>query len=207
MRILVVDGFASEHSNAAFDVACETIRSLGHTVEQLTLRDAGFCDFMSEAERRAYERAGNNLVTEPQRRSAGLVRSVEGIVICCPFTAGSVPPVVKSWFERTFVPGVAFELTDAGKLKPGLGHLRCVAMIVECERAGERSIHGRDGSGRAILRGLRLAASRRCRSHYVSVKPNDDVHAEVVRLAKRWPENAARSAARRLRVPSSPERP
>ncbi len=185
MRILLVDGFTEDSSSALPDAIERHLHAQGHDVETLRLVSSGFDEYMSEEERRAYHEI-DNLVTEPQRRAVGLVRSVDGIVVCCPITAGTVAPIVKGWFERVFVPGVAFKLTESGRIVPALGNLRRVAMITECPAAGARSIHGRDGCGRSLTRALRMNGSLRCRASYGSVTPSESPDRGVARTLRRW---------------------
>lgn len=185
MRVLLVDGFPTDAASALVSATEQHLRAQGHEVETLPLATAGFDQYMSESERRAYHEA-DNLVTEPQRVAATLVRSVDGIVVCCPITAGTVAPIVKGWFERVFVPGVAFRLTDSGRIVPALDNLRRVAMITECPAAGVRSIHGRDGCGPSLTRALRMNGNLRCRASYGSVKPNESPDYGVARTLRRW---------------------
>ncbi len=206
MRTLLIDGFPTQHDapparpSSAGPSSVASARSaliaLGHEVETLTLRESDFTSFMTEEERRAYHDEGANLVTDAQRESAELVRSVHAIVVCCPMVAGTVPTMVKSWFERTFVPGVAFTVTESGRLEPGLKNLKRVAMLVECEAAGERTIHGRNGCGKATLRALRLTGNRRCRARYASMKPGSDPAVAIARLLKGWSNATAKTGVR-----------
>lgn len=195
MRVLLVDGRSPSLGAAAqapeaadavdpVAVAHSTLRRRAHEPTVLSLAAEGFDRFMSTEERRAYHEA-DNLVTPEQRRSAELLRSAEGLLVVSALRAGTIDPLVKSWFERVFVPGVSFTFTDSGRLTRALTHVRRVGMIVTCPD-GDTAPHRRSGSTRSVLRGVRMNASRSCRTTYVALAPTDNVETTVSQALARW---------------------
>ncbi|MEM9130934.1 MAG: NAD(P)H-dependent oxidoreductase [Actinomycetota bacterium] len=193
MRVLLVDGRRQsvEGTGPAVDTAVDTVAvaeaalaERAHETTVLSLTGEGFDRYMSTEERRAYHEA-DNLVTPAQQRSAELLRSAEALLVVGAIRGGTIDPLVKSWFERVFVPGVSFAFTDSGRITRALTHIRRVGMILSCPD-GDAAPHRRGASTRSVLRGVRLNAARSCRSTYVALGPADDVEATVTRALARW---------------------
>lgn len=182
MRVLVAHGFEDGH--ACVDATRIALEARGHAVTELGLVAAGFSEFMSERERRAYHEA-DNLVTREQRESADLLRSHDALVVCTPVRAGTVSPTVKSWFERVFIPGISFTFTEAGRITAALTNIRRLGMVVVTS-SDDPSIHRRAGSTRSIARAVRLNCARTCRTTYVDLGPGADIPARIQRAFRRW---------------------
>ena len=182
MRVLLADGLTepSPIPEAARDILLRA----GNTVTVINLLAEGFGEFMNAAEREAYHEA-DNLVTVPQRASAELLLSHDALLVCAPLRSGTVSPIVKSWFERAFVPGVSFSFGRSGKITRGLTHVRRVGMVVVCG-PDDPLHHLRDSSTRSVLRAVRMNCSRRCRTTYLALGPAGDVEAALHRKLRRW---------------------
>lgn len=185
MRVLVVNGFASgEDDQGLVGIVAAHLERRGRVVELVELEAEGFDTFMSAAERRAYHSA-DNLVTEEARRSAALLGSVDGLLFCYPLVHGSIPPRVKSWHERVFVPEVSFTFTRSGKVTGALGRVQRVGAIVSCVDEDPEP-HHRNGPGRALLRLAWMSGPRRHRPSYVPIRPGEDPTARVAEGLERW---------------------
>lgn len=182
MKVLLASGFSDD--NPIVDAAQAALVSRGHQVTNLELIPAGFDAFLSAEERRAYHEV-DNLVTPEQRESAVLVQSHDAILVCSPLVEGTVAPCVKSWFERVFIPEVAFTFNKAGRVTGALGNVRRVGMIVGCSERDDWA-HGRRGSTRSAIRGVRMMSARRCRTTYLALLPEDDVLGKVTKALARW---------------------
>lgn len=181
MRVLLVDGFVEPH-----EIVDASRRALSgrHDVTDLGLLEAGFDRYMSADERAAYHDT-DNLITAETRESADLIRSHDALLVCGPLVAGAISPLVKSWFERVFIPEVSFTFTERGRVTGALTNIRRVGMIVHCPTA-DRAPHRFRGSTRSVLRGVRMNASRLCRTTYVPVTPGDSVPDRVSAGLRRW---------------------
>lgn len=182
MKVLLASGFAEE--NAIVVAAQAALVAQGHSVSVLELIGAGFDRFLSAEERRAYHEV-DNLVTPEQRQSAELVQSHDAILVCGPLIQGTIAPCVKSWSERVFIPEVAFTFNKAGRVTGTLGNIRRVGMIVECAEP-DKWAHGRRGSTRSAIRGIRMMSARTCRTTYLALLPEDDVTTRVTKALARW---------------------
>ncbi|HRE03846.1 MAG TPA: NAD(P)H-dependent oxidoreductase [Ilumatobacteraceae bacterium] len=169
MRALVVvchpkpDSFT--HAMAA--AATEGLERAGHSVEVIDLYALGFQPAMSEQERRAYH-SDEPIVDPLVASSAEAVHQAEMLVFVYPTWWSSLPAMLKGWLEKTMVPGVAFVFNQAGKVRPGMTHIRRVVGI-SCygsPRTYVRLVN--DNGRRTLLRALRLNTGPRCRTTWLA---------------------------------------
>ncbi|WP_457586802.1 NAD(P)H-dependent oxidoreductase [Ensifer canadensis] len=125
MRILLVLAHPLEDSFAA-SVAREANEALvagGHSVDLLDLYREGFDPRLSMAERGSY-------FTDSYDASltAGLIarlQAADGIVLVFPQWWFNFPAILKGFFDRVFVPGVAFDNDPAGgRIIPRLKNIK-----------------------------------------------------------------------------------
>ncbi|UNK38002.1 NAD(P)H-dependent oxidoreductase [Shinella sp. H4-D48] len=125
MRILLVLAHPLSDSFAAS--LAETIeRRLtenGHTVDLLDLYREGFDPRLTESERaRYFEPDYDPAEAEP---FVARLKQADGIVLVFPQWWFNFPAILKGFFDRVFVPGVAFENDPAGgRIQPRLGNIR-----------------------------------------------------------------------------------
>lgn len=103
------------------------LRAAGHEVDDLDLYAEGFWPVLSRSERAAYYAVGANL-TGIETYVARL-RAAEALVVCFPTWWNGMPAILKGYFDRIWVPGVAFRLATGGGLQPGLTHVRKLAVV------------------------------------------------------------------------------
>ena len=157
MRLLIVNAF--EESDIPLQAISESLSQLPVTILSLDLAKEGFSDFMSEGERSAYH-LKNNLVSPAQKRSAELVKSAEGLILCYPLTNDLFPAIAKSWFERVFIPGVSFTFSESGRVKGALKNLRHIHFLALAEPKRMK----RSNPSKSLLRAIRMNAGLKCRS-------------------------------------------
>ncbi len=185
VQVLLVDAFGdSEDDRGVAALATELLEGRGHGVDLVQLEAEGFDRYMTAAERRAYHEP-DNLLTEETRRSAALLTTADALVMCCPVVLGSVPPRLKSWFERVFVPEVSFTFTRSGKVTGNLERIGRVGMIVSCPD-DDPIPHRRNSSTRSIARLPWLSGSRRSRIRYVPVCAGDDPRERIAQGLRSW---------------------
>jgi len=128
MRVLVVwaHPLADSFSAALFHRVCTALEAAGHEVDRLDLYRAGFEACLSRAEREAYHdiAADRTAVTG----HIGRLQAAEGLVFVFPTWNFGAPAILKGWFERVLLPGVAFTV-EGGTTRPGLRHIRRFACI------------------------------------------------------------------------------
>jgi NAD(P)H dehydrogenase (quinone) len=114
MRHLIVfahprgDSFSAALRHAVVD----TLAHAGHQVELLDLNDSGFDPVLSAEARGRYFEPGRN-VAGLEEEVARLKRA-QALVLVFPVWWFGFPAILKGWFDRVWLPGVAFEVKRSG---------------------------------------------------------------------------------------------
>jgi NAD(P)H dehydrogenase (quinone) len=129
MHVLLVychprtDSFCS----ALRDTATSALRAANHTVEVRDLYAEGFVPTMSADERGRYYGDSLNLHGIEEHISA--LQRADALLLVYPTWWFSLPAMLKGWFDRVWVPGVAFRLRRAGGLEPLLMSIRRLGVV------------------------------------------------------------------------------
>lgn len=175
MKILVVfchpvrDSFAG----AILDRCIADLGCAGHEVTVKDLYAEGFNPVMSADERRAYEDPPAN-----QQQVAGEIaalREARGLLLIYPTWWYGLPAMLKGWFERAWLPGVAFNLDpQRGISTHGLQAIDRLMVVTTfgAPRWFNRLWMG-DPGRKVVLRGFRPLLARRCRSAWAAIYAMD----------------------------------
>lgn len=129
MRVLVVFAHPVETSYGAA-LKDRIIASLSprHEIDLLDLHAEGFDPVMSREERLGYHEIPQNQapVADHVRR----LLAAEAVVFCFPAWTFGPPAILKGWFDRVMLPGVAIHIREDGRVDSGLTHLQKVAGVV-----------------------------------------------------------------------------
>lgn len=129
MRVLLVHCHPRRDSfNAALcDTAATALEAGGHAIERLDLYEEGFDPRLSAGERGAYydEDAGRPDLAG----HIAALRRAEALVLVYPTWWFGPPAMLKGWFDRVWLPGVAFALGGAKVLQPRLTNIRRIAVV------------------------------------------------------------------------------
>ena len=135
MRILVVFAHPVETSFCAALHRCvvTTLTAGGHEVDDCDLYAENFTAVMSRQERIDYQDVDRNRAhVDPYVQR---LLAAEGLVIVHPVWNFGYPAILKGFFDRVFLPGVAFKLVDR-KARPSLRNIRKCAFV--CTYGGSR---------------------------------------------------------------------
>jgi NAD(P)H dehydrogenase (quinone) len=166
MRVLVIYCHPVETSyNAALhEQVVSSLRQAGHEVDDCDLYAEDFNPVMSRAERLGYhEVPANRLPVE------GYVRRLQGaeaLVFCFPTWCFGMPAMLKGFFDRVLMPGVAFDFSDPQNVKPALTHIRRISAVVTYGRPRWTALLMGDPPRKSITRYLRLLTGGRARADY-----------------------------------------
>lgn len=129
MRVLVVHAHPVEtsYSAALNEIVVTELTSAGHAVDHLSLYSEGFDAVLSREERLRYHDVPDNLTPEISPY-VDRVKAAEALVFVYPVWNFGLPAILKGFFDRVFVPGVAFEMRS-GKLVRVLPPKRKVAVV------------------------------------------------------------------------------
>ena len=129
MRVLVIFAHPVETSyGAALKDRIVTALSARHNVDVLDLNAAGFDPVMSRAERLGYHAMPDNQT--PVAAYVEQLMAAEALVLCFPAWSFGPPAILKGWFDRVMLPGIAFHVQPDGRVRGGLRHLHKVAGVV-----------------------------------------------------------------------------
>jgi putative NADPH-quinone reductase len=157
MRVHVVFAHPRTDSfNAALhETIVAALRGAGHAVDDLDLYAENFQPALTAEERGAYHTIGGNLAgieTYVER-----LRAADALVISAPTWWYGMPAILKGYFDRVWVPGVAFELLPrGGAIRPGLTNIRKYAVVTTTGSPWWfMRMYMRDPGKRVLMRGLR----------------------------------------------------
>lgn len=173
MKVLVVHAHPGSDSLsvALRDATLAGLGRAGHEVIRHDLAADGLRAAMSAEERLRYH--DSDPPADPVAgRYAADVSDVEAMVFVFPTWWFGPPAVLKGWFDRVLVHGVAFDLID-GKLSSRLRHVRRLAGVTTTGSPRWVVRLSGDGGRRTVNRTLRLMCSPRCRTSWYSLHAVD----------------------------------
>ncbi len=118
--------------------ALEGLASAGQEVDLLDLYAEKFDPVMWEPARRDYHDTSRNQADLEQYIAR--LRVAEALIVQFPVWSFGMPAMLKGYFDRMMMPGVAFDLTDPARAKPLLGNLRRIVGITTYGRPRTRAI-------------------------------------------------------------------
>jgi NAD(P)H dehydrogenase (quinone) len=129
MRVLVLfahplaDSFAAALHRAVVAALAEA----GHEIDDCDLYASGFDPAMTAAERRAHNTPNPDL--SAVEHHVERLRAADAVVLCFPVWWYGMPAILKGYFDRVWVNGVAFHLHAGGKMDPGLHRLKKLGVV------------------------------------------------------------------------------
>jgi len=128
MRILVVYAHPVENSFAAalHRRVVDTLTAHGHDVDDCDLYAEGFQPVLSRQERSLYHSAGAN--REFASRDIERLLRCQGLVFVFPTWWYGMPAILKGYFDRVWLPGVAFEVVG-GQTRPLLHNVERFCVV------------------------------------------------------------------------------
>ena len=178
MKVLLVHCHPSPDSFAAAarDSALAGLHAGGHDVR---VRDLYAENFRPELS--AWERTNQFAPVEHKPdiiSHAEDLRWCESLVLVYPTWYSSQPAMLKGWFDRVWVPGVAYDLPEgANRIAPRLRNIR--RLVVVTTHGSSKSLNMLQGEGgkRVVFRGLRLLCHPMARSTWLALYGIDRVDA------------------------------
>ena len=124
MRVLVIYAhpLADSFAAALHRAAVEALSEAGHEVDDCDLYAMGFDPVMTAAERRAHNTEHPDL--SAVEHHVARLRAADALVLCFPVWWYGMPAILKGYFDRVWVNGVAFHLHAGGSIEPGLHRLK-----------------------------------------------------------------------------------
>jgi putative NADPH-quinone reductase len=181
LNLVVVGWPHGELEALAYHRVVSAARAVGHSVTAIDLTEASFTGAMPRRERADYH--GESVVPAPELvDSVAAVRAAEALVFVYPTMATGVPPVLRGWLERVMLPGVAFVFNEAGRVRPGLKHVRRIVGIATYPHSWTVTKLEHDNGYRLLARALRLNTGLRTRVRWAGCYDRD--HADSITRAR-----------------------
>jgi putative NADPH-quinone reductase len=181
MRILVIFAHPLEDSYAAAlrEVVVATLRTGGHAVDLCDLHKESFDPVLSAHERRVY-RDTSRTNTESVSTHVQRLRQAEGVIFVFPSWWYGMPAILKGYFDRVWLPGVAFEFGPQA-IKPLLTSIRLFGVVTTTGAPGWFTrIYMGNPSRKVLMRGLaRLLVAPRAEKFWLALYGIDNATLEV----------------------------
>jgi putative NADPH-quinone reductase len=129
MRVLVIYAhpLADSFAGALHRAVVAALEGAGHEVDDCDLYASGFEPVMTPVERRAYNTPNPDF--SAVEHHVERLRAADGVVLCFPVWWYGMPAILKGYFDRVWVNGVAFHLRTGGKIEPGLRRLKKLGVV------------------------------------------------------------------------------
>jgi NAD(P)H dehydrogenase (quinone) len=129
MRILVLYAhpLATSFVGALHQRVVETLMARGHEVDDLDLYAEKFNPAMSSQMIRNYVDTVRN--REEVAPFVERLLAADALVLVYPVWFDGIPAILKGFFERVFLPGVAFRIDEKGLFRPTLSNIKRLAAV------------------------------------------------------------------------------
>ena len=129
MKILVLHSHPVESSygRALYHQTLESLSAAGHELDTCDLYAENFDPVLSRKDRIIYHDYPEN--TELVQGHVERLRRAEGLVIVTPVWNFGFPAILKGYFDRVWLPGVSFDLTE-GKMQSRLRHIQKLGAVL-----------------------------------------------------------------------------
>ncbi len=139
------------------------LSAAGHHVDVIDLYRDNFDAAMSPVEWRTYTTTEGTAPADLQA-FARLLAGADVLAFVFPMWWSGPPSMLKGFFDRVLVPGVAFRLADNGRVSPGLRHIRRVVVVTAAEPPGHFPQRSTRQLAHSFGRSLRRATGWRTRT-------------------------------------------
>jgi len=168
VHVVFAHPVADSYGAALRNTVVSALEEAGHAVDLLDLYAEGFDPVLSR-QAHALHRAGPE--TKPEiAAQASSVQEADALVFVYPTWWGGQPAMLKGWFDRVLVEGVAYTLPDgATRVRPKL--LRVRRLVVITTHGSTKWINALQGEPgkRVILRGVRSLCHPLARGRWLAL--------------------------------------
>jgi putative NADPH-quinone reductase len=165
VRVLVIycHPVAESFAAAAHATVLEALAAGGHAVTDVDLYAEGFDPVMSRQDRLDYQNTARNV--RPVRKYDEQLATAEAIVLVYPAWWYGMPAMLKGYFDRVWLPGVAFDVAPDGQvLTDRLKQIRRIVVVTTYGASWwmVRVLLG-DPARKLVSRAIRALCARNCR--------------------------------------------
>jgi NAD(P)H dehydrogenase (quinone) len=170
LRVLVIycHPLSESFAAAAHVTVLQALAESGHEVTDVDLYAEGFDPVMSRQERLDYLDTARNI--RPVRKYGDQLAWAQAIVLIYPAWIHGMPAMLKGYFDRVWLPGVAFDVAPDGRVSTDrLKNIRRIVVITTYGASwwAVRILLG-DPARTVVARGLRALCARGCRVDWLA---------------------------------------
>jgi NAD(P)H dehydrogenase (quinone) len=147
--------------------ATAALERSGHEVDLCDLYAEGFDPVLSAEGRRTYHDESVNQAG--LERYVERLRAAEGLVVQFPTWCFGPPAMLKGFFDRLFMPGVAFDISDPARVRPLLQNIRKLVGVSTYGRPWTRALMVGDPPRKIVKRYLRWFVARSTSVRYLAL--------------------------------------
>jgi putative NADPH-quinone reductase len=126
--VLFAHPLADSFAAALHRTVVAALRDAGHEVDDRDLYATGFDPVMTAIERRAHNSPHPDFSAVESHVER--LRAADAVVLCFPVWWYGMPAILKGYFDRVWVQGVAFRLAEGGgAIRPLLANIKTVAVV------------------------------------------------------------------------------
>ncbi len=166
--VLFAHPLADSFGAALHRAIVDALAAAGHRVDDCDLYAEGFDPVMSAPERRAHNTPNPDL--SRVQSHVDRLRAADAVVLCFPTWWYGMPAILKGYFDRVWVNGVAFHLAGRGRIEPGLRHLKKLAVVTTYGAPWWLiKLVLRDPVRGVILNGIRMLCTRHVEKRFLAL--------------------------------------
>ena len=164
--VLYAHPVPDSYGAALHRVTVDALVARGWDVDDCDLYAEGFDPVLSEAERRAY----HDVTANSTRVQAHVdrVRAAHALILVHPVWNFGYPAILKGYFDRVFLPGVSFTLSE-GRVQGRLHNIRRLAAVTTYGATRWRAMLCGDPPRKAVTRALRGVLHPAARTRYLAL--------------------------------------
>jgi putative NADPH-quinone reductase len=151
---------------AMHDTTLEALSGAGWEIDDCDLYAEDFDPRLTRAEREGYHEVGANLA--PVAGYVERLRAAQALVLVFPVWNFGYPAILKGFFDRVFLPGVSFDLTD-GEITPALSNIRTLAAATTYGATRLSAFLAGDPPRKVVTRPLRFVIHPRAKLRYLAL--------------------------------------
>jgi putative NADPH-quinone reductase len=155
---------------AVFETVKRSLTDAGHDIRIVDLYEENFQPVLSRADREAYLENTSFLSDQVTGHIENL-RWAEGLVFVFPIWYYGPPAILKGWFERVWLPGVTFEVSQKkGQTTSScIKHIKRLVVVTSSGSPAWWMFVIGNPCKRFFLRGLRVLFNLRCKSTWMQL--------------------------------------
>jgi NAD(P)H dehydrogenase (quinone) len=155
---------ADSYHAAIKTAAVAALEDAGHSIDLCDLYAEGFEPILSAQMRREYH--DTTLNQRGLEHQIARLQVADALVVQFPTWCFGMPAMLKGYFDRLIMPGVAFDLSDPANVKPMLGNIRTIHGIVTYGRPRHVAWYMGDPPRKAVTRYLPWFTGRSASTKY-----------------------------------------